>query len=94
MAQAFDLRVPDGRAMAVEEGIEARRCDFEQAESALQEIKRVYAGRIPKLTMGCDFNFWTPLPTVAMKNEMRKKLNILEGKKVFLRRVTLSLASS
>ena len=55
----------------------------EQAESALQEIKRVYAGRIPKLTMGCDFNFWTPLPTVAMKNEMRKKLNISEGKRVF-----------
>lgn len=55
----------------------------EQAESALQEIKRVYAGRIPKLTMGCDFNFWTPLPTVAMKNEMRKKLNVSEGKKVF-----------
>jgi glycosyltransferase involved in cell wall biosynthesis len=55
----------------------------EQAESALREIKRIYAGRIVKLTDGCDFGFWIPAPTVNTKHEMRKKLNISEGKKVF-----------
>lgn len=48
----------------------------EQAESALREIKSIYAGRLEKLTMGCDFNFWTPPPASEEKQQIRQKLNI------------------
>ncbi len=56
----------------------------EQAESALREIKRVYAGRIVKLTMGCDFDFWIPGPTPMVREAIRRRLHIEPGQKVFL----------
>lgn len=55
----------------------------EQAEKALKEVKKVYNGRIEKLTMGCDFSFWIPAPSLEIKKSIRNKLGIPEGKKVF-----------
>lgn len=48
----------------------------EQAESALKEIRRIYKGRIEKLTMGCDFSFWTPPSSPEAKQRIRQKLKI------------------
>ncbi len=47
-----------------------------QSEAALRETKKVYDGRIEKLTMGCDFSFWTPLPSLETRQLIRRKLNI------------------
>lgn len=55
----------------------------EQAESALREIKHIYDGRIEKLTMGCDFNFWTPPPSPEAKRRIQQKLNIPLNRTVF-----------
>lgn len=48
----------------------------EQSESALKEIRRIYEGRIEKLTMGCYFNYWTPPPSSEAKQLIRQKLKI------------------
>jgi len=56
----------------------------EQAESALREIRKVYHGRIEKLTMGCDFDFWVPVPSEQVKRELQYRLNISPDKTVFL----------
>jgi glycosyltransferase involved in cell wall biosynthesis len=55
----------------------------EQSESALSEAGKVYNGRIEKLTMACDFNFWIPFPSLKSKESIRKKLNIPQEKTVF-----------
>jgi glycosyltransferase involved in cell wall biosynthesis len=55
----------------------------EQSESALSEARRVYNGRIERLTMACDFNFWIPVPSLELKESIRKKLNIPQEKTVF-----------
>lgn len=55
----------------------------EQSESALKEVRKVYNGRIEKLTMGCDFDFWLPVPSVELKRSIRNKLNIPQEKMVF-----------
>lgn len=55
----------------------------EQSESGLQEVKKVYNGRIEKLTMGCDFDFWAPVPSQELKILTQNKLNIPKGKMVF-----------
>lgn len=55
----------------------------EQSESALKEVRKVYDGRIEKLTMGCDFDFWVPVPSMELKKSVRNKLNIPQGKLVF-----------
>lgn len=55
----------------------------EQSESALREVKKVFNGRIEKLTMGCDFDFWVPVPSTEIKKSIRNKLNIQENQKVF-----------
>ena len=57
---------------------------FEQAESALKEVRRVYSGRVEKFTMGCDFDFWIPVPSKELKMSMRNNLNIPQEKMVFL----------
>ncbi len=57
---------------------------FEQAESALREVRRVYRGRIEKFTMGCDFDFWIPVSSAELKKSIRTELNIPQGKIVFL----------
>ncbi len=56
----------------------------EQADSAIREVRRVYSGRIEKLTMGCDFRFWSPVPTEECRTKLRESLGISRGKVVFL----------
>lgn len=62
-----------------------RRADVisEQSAAALGELRSVYGGRVEKLTMGCDFNFWTPAPSAAEKDAASACLGIRPGKKVF-----------
>jgi len=55
----------------------------EQSESALREVKKVYSGHTKKLTMGCDFEFWVPVPSIKLKKSVRDKLNIPQRKMVF-----------
>jgi glycosyltransferase involved in cell wall biosynthesis len=55
----------------------------EQSDSALKEVRKVYNGRIEKLTMGCDFDFWVPASSGEVKRSIQRDLNIPEGKTVF-----------
>ncbi|HRR39707.1 MAG TPA: glycosyltransferase [Syntrophales bacterium] len=55
-----------------------------QAESAVAEIRKVFKGRIEKLTMGCNFDFWYPVPSIDTKASIRKELRISNDKTVFL----------
>lgn len=55
----------------------------EQSESGLREVRRLFDGRIEKLTMGCDFDFWVPVPSPGAKESVRNELNISQDKKVF-----------
>jgi hypothetical protein len=55
----------------------------EQSESALKEVRKVYNGRIERLTMGCDFDFWVPVPSMELKRSVRNRLNIPQEKMVF-----------
>jgi glycosyltransferase involved in cell wall biosynthesis len=56
----------------------------EQAELALRAVRKVYRGRIEKLTMGCDFYVWLPVPSINVKQLVRQGLNIPPDKMVFL----------
>lgn len=56
----------------------------EQAESALRKVRMVYSGSVEKLTMGCNFDFWVPVPSPELKRSIRKELNIVQEKTVFL----------
>jgi glycosyltransferase involved in cell wall biosynthesis len=55
----------------------------EQSESAIKEVQKVYDGRVEKLTMGCDFDFWLPVPSPEVKKSLRHEFNIPKGKIVF-----------
>lgn len=55
----------------------------EQSGEALGKVRTIYGGRVEKLTMGCDFSFWTPAPSAGEKESTRRKLNIPRGKTVF-----------
>jgi len=55
----------------------------EQEESALKEVRKVYNGRIEKLTMGCNFDYWKPVPSKELKKSIRKELKIPQEKIVF-----------
>lgn len=54
----------------------------EQSAAALAEVRKVYSGRVEKLTMGCDFSFWRP-PAAEEREAARSALGIRGGKKVF-----------
>ena len=56
----------------------------EMEDSAIKQIRRIYRGRIEKLTMGCDFNYWIPVPSMELKKSLRQKLNIPSDQTVFL----------
>lgn len=68
----FRLRAAIARADAVSE----------QSSSALAELRKVYAGRTEKLTLGCDFSFWRA-PTAEEKAGARAALGINGPRKVF-----------
>ncbi len=55
----------------------------EQSESGLEEVRRLFDGRIEKLTMGCDFDFWAPVPSAGARESVRSELDIPRGKRVF-----------
>lgn len=55
----------------------------EQSESGLREVRRLFDGRIEKLTMGCDFDFWVPVPSPEVKAAVRSEFNISHDKTVF-----------
>lgn len=55
----------------------------EQTTSALEDLRRVYRGRVERITMGCDFGFWTPPPSDVMRQAARGELGISAGKTVF-----------
>ncbi len=55
----------------------------EMAESSLPKIRKVYKGRVEKLIMGCDFEFWVPVPSPELKKSIRKELKIPQEKIVF-----------
>lgn len=55
----------------------------EQTTSALADFRRVYRGRIEQITMGCDFGFWTPVPSRETRLEVRGELGIGAGTTVF-----------
>lgn len=55
----------------------------EQSGDALKKVRKIYGGRVEKLTMGCDFDFWTPVMSAEVKRTIQDKLNIPQGKKVF-----------
>ena len=55
-----------------------------QNRASLDNIRMMYSGRIEKLNMGCDFDFWIPVPSHEIKRDVRKKLSVPENKTVFL----------
>ena len=55
-----------------------------QNRASLDNIRMMYSGRIEKLNMGCDFDFWFPVPSHEIKRDVRKKLSVPENKTVFL----------
>ena len=53
-------------------------------ESSLGKLRKGYNIRTTKITMGCDFEFWLPVPSSHVKQSIRHKLNIDRKKTVFL----------
>ena len=56
----------------------------EQPVIALKEVRKIYDGRIEKLTRGCYFDFWTPVPSHDIREALRDKLNVPNNRTVFL----------
>lgn len=56
----------------------------EQSELALREVGKIYNGRVERLTRGCYFEFWVPVPSQEKRERVRKKLNVPDYKTVFL----------
>jgi len=55
----------------------------EQSDSALREVRKIYRGRVERLTMGCDFDFWTPAASREERQATRVRLRIGREKLVF-----------
>ena len=55
----------------------------EQTAAALADLRRVYGGRVERLTMGCDFDFWTPVASAAVRRKVRDELGIGKARTVF-----------
>ncbi len=54
-----------------------------QCEYAATEVRKVYQGRIERLTMGCDFDFWRPVPDRETRNVLRATIGIPARATVF-----------
>jgi len=55
----------------------------EYTTAALADFRRVYGGRIERITMGCDFDFWTPVPSADVRQRVRDELGIGAARTVF-----------
>lgn len=55
-----------------------------QSEYARGEVKKVFAGRTELLTMGCDFDFWTPVPSAKQKTAVRNDLGLPPSRTAFI----------
>src|SRR5574337_182510 len=55
-----------------------------QSEYARSELRKIFRGRAELLTMGCDFDFWVPVPTAEQKRVVRSALGIPQTRTVFL----------
>lgn len=55
----------------------------EQTTAALADLRWVYGGRVERITMGCDFDFWTPAPSSDMRWAARAELGIEATRTVF-----------
>lgn len=55
-----------------------------QSEYARGELRKIFRGWTELLTMGCDFDFWAPVPTAAQKRVVRSALGIPQARTVFL----------
>lgn len=53
-------------------------------ESLLRKVKKVYNIQTAQITMGCNFDFWVPVPSIHVKQSIRHKLNIDQKIMVFL----------
>jgi glycosyltransferase involved in cell wall biosynthesis len=55
-----------------------------QSEYARSELRKIFRGRTELLTMGCDFDFWVPVPTAGQKRVVQSALGIPQARTVFL----------
>jgi len=51
---------------------------------AERQVRRVFRGRVERLTMGCDCDFWTPAPDDAARRAARRRLGVPDGARLFL----------
>jgi len=52
--------------------------------ASISSIKKVYKGSVGILNVGCDFHFFTPVPSVKEKHSIRAELSISKSHTVFL----------
>jgi glycosyltransferase involved in cell wall biosynthesis len=55
----------------------------EYTTGALADLRRVYGGRLERIPMGCDFDFWTPVPSAGVRRRVRDELGIGAARTVF-----------
>lgn len=71
-----------GEHFALKDALSRADAVSEQSSAALTELRKIYRGRVEKLTMGCDFDFWRrPSPDEAAA--ARRALGIGPARKVF-----------
>lgn len=51
---------------------------------ATRQVRRSHGGRIERLTMGCDCDFWSPAPDASARRAARGRLGVGDGVRVFL----------
>lgn len=55
-----------------------------QSEYARTQVRKVFRGRTERLTMGCDFDDWIPVPTGEHKKAVRSAMGLSSSSTVFL----------
>ncbi len=50
----------------------------------LAAVRAIYAGRIERVAMGCDFAYWRPAPDLTTRAALRARLGIPDGRRVFV----------
>ncbi|HZS11900.1 MAG TPA: hypothetical protein VFA38_06595, partial [Nitrospirales bacterium] len=46
------------------------------SDFACAQIRKVYDGHVERLTMGCDFHYWRPVPSPEAKRTLRERLGV------------------